>query len=112
MALAAMSSRLMVIPTTLVSIPGLSVGHYKNFKQEGDYCVWAEDTEPSAVSGDNRKVIQTLQGTIDFYTRSEFNPIVDAIQERLNTAGVSFYLNSVQYEDETGFIHFEWVFEV
>ena len=25
---------------------------------------------------------------------------------------ISFYLNSVQYEDETGFIHFEWVWTI
>lgn len=111
MALASFS-RLLDISTALVSIPGLSVGHYRNMKQDGDYCVWAEDTEPGAVSGDNRKEIQNLQGTIDFFTRTEFNPIADAIQNALNDAGISFYLNSVQYEDETAYIHYEWVFEV
>lgn len=112
MALASIQSRLLDISTALVSIPGLSVGHYKNFKQDGDYCVWAEDMEPDRVSADNRKQIQNLQGTIDFFTRTEFNPLIDAIQDALNEARISFFLNSVQYEDETGFIHYEWVFEV
>lgn len=112
MALASIQSRLLDISTALVSIPGLSVGHYKNFKQDGDYCVWAEDMEPDRVSADNRKQIQNLQGTIDFFTRTEFNPLIDDIQNALNDARISFFLNSVQYEDETGFIHYEWVFEV
>lgn len=112
MALASIASRLLDISTALVSIPGLSVGHYKNMLREGDYCVWAEDMEPDRVSADNRKKIQNLQGTIDFFTRTEFNPLVDAIQNALNDAAISFYLSSVQYEDETGYIHYEWIFEV
>lgn len=110
--LATIQSKLLTLSTALVSIPGLSVGHYHNHKQTGDYCVWAEDTESSRVNGDNVKQAQTLQGTVDFFTKTEFNPIVDQIQEAMNIAEIAWYLNSVQYEDETGYIHYEWVFEV
>ena len=30
----------------------------------------------------------------------------------MNEAEISFALNSVQREDETGYIHYEWVWEV
>lgn len=110
--LATIQSKLLALSTALVSIPGLSVGHYFNYMKEGDYCVWAEDTEAESVHGDNIKQKQTLQGTVDFFTKTEFNPKVDSIQNAMNTAEISWRLSSVQYEDETGYIHYEWVFEV
>ena len=112
MALQTMANKLLPISTALVSISGLSVGHYFNTLKTGDYCVWAEDTEGSSLHDDNIKDVQTVQGTIDFFTKTENNTLVDSIQNALNTAGIYFYLNSVQYEDETEYIHYEWVFEV
>ena len=38
---------------------------------------------------------------------------MDLIQEALNTSeGVGWVLSSVQYEDETNLIHYEWTFAV
>ena len=37
---------------------------------------------------------------------------VDKIQAALTAACILFYLNSVQYEDDTELIHYEWVWEV
>ena len=37
---------------------------------------------------------------------------VDGIQEALWSAGIGFRLNSVQYEDDTNLIHYEWEFWV
>lgn len=53
-----------------------------------------------------------MHGTIDYYTKEEGDLNVDKIQEVLSDRQVSFYLNSVQYEVETGFIHYEWGWEV
>ena len=56
---------------------------------------------------------QQVRGTIDLYTLQEFDPAVDLIQEALNTSeGVGWVLSSVQYEDETNLIHYEWTFAV
>lgn len=110
--LTTIQNKLLALSTALVSIPGLSVGHYYNHKQDGDYCVWAEDSESGNVSGDNLKQAQTLEGTVDFFTKTEFNSKVDAIQNAMNIAEIAWRLNSVQYEDETGYIHYEWIFEV
>ena len=30
----------------------------------------------------------------------------------LDAAGIAWYLNSIQYEEDTGLIHYEWVWEV
>lgn len=68
--------------------------------------------EQSSVEADNFKNEQAIQGTIDLFTKTEFDTNVDSIQTALKTAKISFYLNSVQYEQETDFIHYEWVWSV
>lgn len=88
-----------------------NVGHYKALKKTDKYIVWAEDMEGGSSHADNRKDKQSIQGTIDYFTRTEFDEMVDKIQEALDTAEIPYYLNSVQYEDETGYIHYEWVWE-
>ncbi|HQA58953.1 MAG TPA: hypothetical protein PK033_13895 [Acetivibrio sp.] len=88
------------------------VFHYHASKQPDKYIVWAEDTEGTSISANNKKINQSIQGTIDYFTKTEFDPNVDKIQETLNSAEISWRLNSIQYEEDTGYIHYEWVFEV
>lgn len=89
-----------------------SVSHYEAFKKTDKYIVWAEESEGSSVEGDDHKINQSIQGTIDYFTKEDMDPKIDEIQAALNGACISFSLNSVQYEDETGYIHYEWVWEV
>ena len=97
------------------SIPD-KVFHYNAMNQVDKYIVWAEDSEGDSVEGDDRKINQSIQGTIDYFTKQEFDENVDRIQEVLKSSCISFYLNSVQYESRddsgAGYIHYEWVFEV
>ena len=106
-----MNSKIKIIRDTLLKVSD-NVGHYEAVEKTDQYIVWAEYSEGSSVEGDNRKENQSIQGTIDYFTRTEFDPIVDDIQEALIDAEISFYLNSVQYEEETKYIHYEWVWEV
>lgn len=106
-----MNSKIKIIRDTLMKVSD-NVGHYEAKEKKDQYIVWAEDSEGSSVEGDNRKENQSIQGTIDYFTRTEFDPMVDDIQEALIDAEISFYLNSVQYEDETKYTHYEWVWEV
>ncbi len=88
------------------------VFHYHASKQPDKYIVWAEDTEGTSISANNKKINQSIQGTIDYFTKTEFDPNVDKIQETLNSAEISWRLNSIQYEEDTGYIHYEWVWEL
>jgi hypothetical protein len=74
--------------------------------------VWAEDNQADSVWADGRMQEQTIEGTIDYFTKTENDPNVQKIQNALNDGNVSWRLNSVQYETETHYIHFEWVFQV
>lgn len=88
------------------------VYHYEAPKKCDRYIVWAEDSGNNVLGADNRVECQAIQGTVDFYTKSDKDPYVDAVHTALNKAKIAHYLNSVQYEDNTKLIHYEWVFEV
>ena len=111
-----MTSKIKEIRDVLLTLrndyPNVGIGHYEVMQKTAPYIVWAEDSEYSSVEGDDYKVNQAIQGTIDLYTKTEYDTLVDAIQTALKTARISFYLNSVQYEDETQYIHYEWVWTV
>lgn len=110
-----MISKIKIIPETLLKVTS-NVGHYKELKKTDKYIVWAEESEGSSVEGDNHKVNQSIQGTIDYFTKDEFDENIDKIQQELINSDISFYLNSIQYEDPdeggAGYIHYEWVWEV
>lgn len=89
-----------------------NVGHYEAVKKDDQYIVWAEDSGGNQLSGDNMLLGQSIQGQIHYYTRTESDPIVDAIGKALKEEKISFYLDAVQYEDETKYIHYTWVYEV
>jgi hypothetical protein len=91
---------------------GISVSHNFADGQTGNYIVWAEDREGAALYADDRKIFQGIQGTIDYFTKDEFDPVFNRIQEALEFADLIWRLNSTQYEPDTGYTHYEWVWEV
>lgn len=73
------------------------------------YIVWSEDGERNSFSADNRKAQQPIHGTIDLFSKTEYDPLVDSIQELLNDyENLSWRLSDVQFENETNFIHHTW----
>jgi len=87
------------------------VFHYWRPRPDGldQYIIWAEDSEDASLNGDNRKLEQGLHGTLDLFSVNEYDPLIDVIQNKLNSIeNLSWNLSSTQYEDETGLIHFEW----
>lgn len=93
--------------------PG-NVYHYKRPKDKPKHwIVWQEDGEADSFDANNRKKEQQGRGTIDCFTQIEYDPLLDAIQEALDKAvNIAWSLESVQYEDETQLIHYEWSFRV
>lgn len=75
-----------------------------------DHGVWAEDNDIVLYANDGHSETIT-QGTIDYYTRTDDGAAKATIEAALESYNVMFRLESVQYEEDTGFIHYEWVFE-
>lgn len=74
-----------------------------------NYGVYAEDSGAD-LTGNNQHIESGTQGTIDFYTRDDTTAPREAIEAALNGLKISWRLNSIQYETDTGFIHYEWLF--
>ena len=97
----------------LASIEGLKSYHMlKPASVKAPYAVWQEDSEGQSNYSDNLKAEQVLELTIDYFTLSEYDAMTDSIQDALNSAEVSWSLNSFQYEQETKLLHYEWVVRV
>lgn len=91
---------------------GLSFAHFGWSKAPADdYGVYAEDGANDLVAN-GRHTERILQGTVDYFTRDDSGTPKATIEAALNGAGIAWYLNSVQLESDTGYIHYEWVFEV
>ena len=74
------------------------------------YIVWAEDGD-NDLSADNVHAERCFEGTVDLFTREEGDDLIKAVPSALEGVGAAYYLNSVQYEEDTGLIHFEWVWQ-
>ena len=88
-----------------------AVSHYERLQSER-YFVWQEDGGGDDLNADGHHAERVVTGTTDLFTKQEFDPWADELGEALSGYGIAWYLNSVQYEEDTGFIHTEWVWEV
>ena len=75
------------------------------------YLVWQEDGDGD-LGADNRHAERAVTGTVDLYTKQEWDPLISSVERALESVGASWYFSSFQYETETGLLHFEWVWEV
>lgn len=89
------------------------VYHYtRPSNQKPCWIVWQEDGSSTDMWSNNQMSEQQLHGTIDLYTKAEFDPVVDEVQAALNSIMTGWSLQSVEYEDETSLIHYEWEWSV
>lgn len=104
------------IGTALVAGIGDNVYHYWRPQMQAPFCVWAEEGEDDSFDADNQKKEQVIGGYVDYYTKLEYDPSLDAVQDVLRglAADMSFgwRLDSVQREDETELIHYQWRWSV
>lgn len=75
------------------------------------YIVWQEESSEDLLA-DNIHAETCIHGTIDIFTKKENDPLLEKIPAALDNNGISYYLNSSEYEEETGLLHYEFVFEV
>lgn len=86
--------------------------HYWRPRKEPPFGAWEETGEDDSFYTGNKKTEQVMEGTADYFTKTEFDPIVDAVQSMLQENTKAWKLASVQYEEETGLIHYEWNWKV
>ncbi len=75
-----------------------------------NYGVIAIDGQ-NALRAGNRLAEKIPEGTIDWFTRDPASTMPGEVESLLDRLGASWYLGSVQYEDDTGLLHYEWVWQ-
>lgn len=101
------------IKTALVSVCGTNCYHYWRTGITSGMLIWAEDGADSGDNLDNIKGEQRVHGSCDYFTSSENDTTVDSIQLALNSVeNCVWNLESIQYEEETKLIHYEWYWTV
>lgn len=76
------------------------------------YFVWQEDgADDLIVDGTHGE--KTVTGSTDLFTKREFDPWKDSFEAALDEyPEISWELNSVQFEEDTGIWHYEWIWSV
>lgn len=87
-----------------------SVRHGYHLKTDR-YFVWQEDGSNDFLA-DGLHAERAVTGTTDLFTRREFDPWKDAMEQSFEAHGICWNLNSVQFEQDTGYWHYEWVWEL
>lgn len=96
---------------TILAGTGLPFAHFGwSHAPSGDYGVWAEDGA-NDLNADDIHNEHVTQGTVDYFTRDDSGTPKRVIEAALNNGTVAWYLNSIQFEEDTGYIHYEWVVE-
>ena len=86
------------------------VSHAEHMKSDR-YFIWQEDGENVLLAG-NSRAERAVTGSTDLYTKNEFDPWKEEFEAALDAAGLPWSYNSFQYEEDTGFYHHEWYWEV
>lgn len=100
--------RISVVADALTAIEGLPVYHYWRFIVDAPWCIWQEDGY-AGFQADNKKGEMGATGTVDYFTKEEYDPNIDAIQNALNgVENLSWTFSEIQYEEDTNLIHVTW----
>ena len=88
-----------------------AVSHGGRLKSDR-YFVWQEEGNDDFLA-DNRHCEKAVSGTTDLFTRLEFDPWREQLEKQLDQApGITWSLNSIQFEHDTSFWHYEWIWSV
>ena len=97
-----------IVAAHLAVTDAVSHGHRM---QSDRYFVWQEDGA-NDLQAENAHAEQSVTGTTDLFTKQELDPWAAGLEASLSEYQIAWYLNSVQFEEDTGFWHYEWVWEV
>lgn len=88
-----------------------NISHIEHMKSDR-YFVWGQRDEKDLLA-DGKHSEKIVLGYTDFYTKREFDPWKAQFEAELDKYDdIAWRLNSIQYEEETGFFHYEWYWEI
>lgn len=73
-----------------------------------DYGTYSLGGQAQLSAGKDANAEQMLEGYVDYFCSSDALTAKESIETALTSLGIWWRLNSVQYEEDTGYIHYEW----
>ena len=96
----------------LDTLDGVTVRHFTRGAAKPPCVGWQEEGEGDSFYAGNAKAEPRIAGGLDYFTQTEFDPVVDEIQQLLQRNCAGWMLESVQHEEETKLIHYKWNWEL
>lgn len=95
--------------TILNAIDGMQFAHFAfSGKPSGDYGLYGEDIGYT-FNADNATAESVTEVMIDYFTRTDDGTPKRKIEAALTAAKIPFSVDAIQFENDTGFIHYSWV---
>lgn len=97
---------------TALTATGYQFAHFAwAHAPSGTYGTYSEDSE-NRLAGNDKTAENALVVYVNLFTKDDTQTPRTTIENALDGIPCAWYLNTVQFEQETGYIHFEWVCEV
>lgn len=77
----------------------------------GTYGVYAEESSHGFYA-DSKMQGQAITCTVDVFTKDDSETIRSTVQTALNTLDMPWYLDAIDFEEDTGYIHYTWVVDL
>ena len=87
-----------------------NVSHSERLKSDR-YFVWEEEGAVDFFA-DGRHAEKAVTGTSDLFTKTDFDPWKEKFEKALDDFKIAWELISIDYEEDTGFYHYEWEWAV
>lgn len=84
---------------------------YPSSLTKNPYVIWKEDGRNDLEAG-NVHAEKAWTGVVDLYTETENDPLVSDIEGAFESIGCAYNLVTVDYEEESGKIHYSWDWEL
>lgn len=95
-----------------LNLDGVTIRHYWRAALKPPFLIWSETGDNDSQWGDNHLVYRNIAGTLDYFTKTEFDTAVDDIEAMFDALGCSWSLSDVLYEEDTNLIHYSWVWNM
>ena len=95
------------IKTALLTLTPEVYHYFARANNRMAYVVWQEDSTQDFYAN-NRTAEHGWSMSVDLFTKTENDPLMESIPELFDGLGVPYRVESVDYEDDTQYIHVTW----
>lgn len=102
------------LKNALMNVQGVQFAEYEwHTHPQWDFGTFQIDFDARALVADGIKQEQAVEGSVDVFLHAPDKTKIAAIEAALESVcGSAFRKNSRQYEQQTGLLHIEWVFQL